>query len=79
MGTMALTLRAKINLIVGGLTLLANVDYKAVGLEDFGRPDGFLERQIRRWTKQLKSSQSREVPGIDDLAGFRNDAFIVKW
>ena len=43
-------------------------DPEAVGLEDFGRPEGFLERQIRRWTKQLKSSQSREVPGIDDLA-----------
>ncbi|MFZ1855609.1 MAG: phosphotransferase family protein [Candidatus Nanopelagicales bacterium] len=40
----------------------------AVGLSDFGRPDGFLERQIRRWTKQLDSSRSRVVPGIDELA-----------
>ncbi len=40
--------------IVGGLTLLANVDYKAVGLEDFGKPDNFMERQVDRWSSQLK-------------------------
>ncbi len=39
-----------------------------IGLADFGRPDGFLERQIRRWTKQLDASRSREVRGIDALA-----------
>jgi aminoglycoside phosphotransferase (APT) family kinase protein len=54
--------------LVNTLGRLHATDPEAVGLEDFGRPEGFLERQIRRWTKQLKSSQSREVPGIDDLA-----------
>jgi aminoglycoside phosphotransferase (APT) family kinase protein len=41
--------------IVGGLTLLANVDYKAVGLADFGKPGNFLARQVDRWAGQLKS------------------------
>jgi aminoglycoside phosphotransferase (APT) family kinase protein len=41
--------------IVGGLTLLANVDYKAVGLEDFGKPGNFLARQVDRWASQLRS------------------------
>jgi aminoglycoside phosphotransferase (APT) family kinase protein len=41
--------------IVGGLTLLANVDYQAVGLEDFGKPGNFLARQVDRWAGQLKS------------------------
>ena len=40
--------------IVGGLTLLANVDYKTVGLEDYGKPDNFMERQVDRWSSQLK-------------------------
>ncbi|MDR7300365.1 phosphotransferase family protein [Haloactinomyces albus] len=38
-----------------------------VGLDDFGRPDGFLERQVRRWGKQLEASRSREITGIDEL------------
>jgi aminoglycoside phosphotransferase (APT) family kinase protein len=32
-----------------------------------GRPDGYLERQVRRWGKQLASSRSRDVPGLDAL------------
>src|SRR5690606_18230877 len=43
------------------------VDPAAVGLGDFGRPEGFLERQLRRWSKQLAASRSRDVPGIDEL------------
>jgi aminoglycoside phosphotransferase (APT) family kinase protein len=43
------------------------VDYEAAGLSSFGRPAGFLPRQVRRWKKQLDASRSREVPGIDEL------------
>lgn len=50
------------------LVALHEVDYDAVGLADFGRPEGFLERQVRRWTKQLHSSHSRELAGADELA-----------
>ncbi|HVN90731.1 MAG TPA: phosphotransferase family protein [Candidatus Binataceae bacterium] len=32
---------------------LQAVDYRAVGLEKFGRPDGYIERQLKRWTDQL--------------------------
>lgn len=49
------------------LAELHMVDYREVGLADFGRPDGYLERQVRRWVKQLGSSQSREIAGFDDL------------
>ncbi len=44
------------------------IDPEAVGLGEFGRPDGFLQRQVRRWSKQLEASRSREIPGIDELA-----------
>jgi aminoglycoside phosphotransferase (APT) family kinase protein len=38
-----------------------------IGLGDFGRPQGYLTRQVSRWRKQLDSSRSREVDGIDEL------------
>jgi aminoglycoside phosphotransferase (APT) family kinase protein len=53
--------------LVGVLAALHSVEPQAVGLGDFGRPDGFLRRQVSRWKRQLDSSRSREVPGIDDL------------
>jgi aminoglycoside phosphotransferase (APT) family kinase protein len=43
------------------------VDYTATGLADFGRPDGYLERQVRRWTRQLAASCSRDIAGFDQL------------
>ncbi|MEU4896067.1 phosphotransferase family protein [Streptomyces sp. NPDC044780] len=46
---------------------LHSVDPYAVGLSDFGRPQGFLERQLRRWRKQLDASRSRHVPGVQEL------------
>ena len=38
-----------------------------VGLEEFGRPEGFLARQVRRWKRQLDASRSRSIAGIDEL------------
>ncbi|MFF4218912.1 phosphotransferase family protein [Streptomyces nondiastaticus] len=49
------------------LVQLHAVDPEAAGLADFGRPEGFLERQLRRWGKQLEASRNRELPGIDAL------------
>lgn len=53
--------------MVDTLVALHAVDPEAVGLADFGRPEGFLERQVRRWSKQLDASRSRDVPGFDEL------------
>lgn len=53
--------------VVDVLADLHDLDPRSVGLADFGRPDGFLERQVRRWRKQLDASRSRELPGIDEL------------
>ena len=36
------------------IVALQTVDYQAVGLEKFGRPDGYVERQLKRWTDQLE-------------------------
>ncbi|NSC20831.1 phosphotransferase family protein [Streptomyces albus subsp. chlorinus] len=51
------------------LVALHAVDPEEAGLGDFGRPAGFLERQLRRWGKQLEASRSRELAGIDELRG----------
>jgi aminoglycoside phosphotransferase (APT) family kinase protein len=49
------------------LAALHTVDPAEVGLADFGHPQGFLARQVRRWAAQLDRSRSRPLPGIDEL------------
>ena len=53
--------------LVDTLADLHALDPAQIGLADFGRPEGFNERQVRRWKKQLDASRSREVPGIEEL------------
>ena len=53
--------------LVDALVRLHAVDYGAVGLGDFGRPEGYLERQVRRWSEQWERSKTRELPAIDEL------------
>jgi aminoglycoside phosphotransferase (APT) family kinase protein len=43
------------------------VDADAVGLADFGRADGYLARQVRRWGRQLEDSTTRDLPGASQL------------
>jgi aminoglycoside phosphotransferase (APT) family kinase protein len=53
--------------LVDTLCALHAVDPATVGLADFGRPEGFLERQVRRWSGQLEKSTSRELAGMAEL------------
>jgi aminoglycoside phosphotransferase (APT) family kinase protein len=53
-----------------GIALLAGVDWKAKGLSDLGRPDGFHERQVDRWTTFLERIKGRELPGFDVAASW---------
>lgn len=53
--------------LVDTLVDLHAVDPAEVGLADFGRPEGFLDRQLRRWGKQLDASRSRDLAGVDEL------------
>ncbi|NEB93378.1 phosphotransferase family protein [Streptomyces bauhiniae] len=53
--------------LVDTLVELHAVDPADVGLADFGRPEGFLDRQLRRWGKQLDASRNRELAGVDEL------------
>lgn len=54
--------------LIDGLASLRQVDYQAVGLTDFGHPEGFLERQVKRWQSQLQSYGRYESwPGAGEL------------
>ncbi|MCI0687860.1 MAG: phosphotransferase family protein [Sporichthyaceae bacterium] len=53
--------------LVDVLADLHDLEPDAVGLADFGRPAGFLDRQLRRWRTQLDASRSRPLPGIEEL------------
>lgn len=55
---------------------LGRVDHMAVGLADFGRPEGFLERQVGRWMHELESYAKHEgypgpeIPGLEAVAAW---------
>jgi aminoglycoside phosphotransferase (APT) family kinase protein len=46
---------------------LHNTDYAAIGLSDFGKPGNYFARQIDRWTKQYRASETQSVPSMDKL------------
>jgi aminoglycoside phosphotransferase (APT) family kinase protein len=49
------------------LARLHRVDWQAIGLEGFGRPGNYFQRQINRWTRQWQASKTREIPEIERL------------
>lgn len=54
--------------LIDTLVRLHAVDWRAVGLQGFGHPEGYLERQVRRWEQQWQRSQTGPLPAIDALA-----------
>ena len=46
---------------------LHTIDYAALGLGDFGRPGGYVRRQIERWTKQYRASETERIDAMDRL------------
>ncbi len=53
--------------LVDVLAALHTVDADAVGLGDFGRPDGFLARNVARWGKQWQANKTEDRPALDEL------------
>jgi aminoglycoside phosphotransferase (APT) family kinase protein len=49
------------------LAALHAVDWRAAGLEGFGRPEGYLARQVRRWSEQWERSKASDLPEIAEL------------
>ena len=46
---------------------LHGIDYKAIGLETFGKPGNYLGRQIERWTRQYRMSETEKIAAMDNL------------
>jgi len=53
--------------LIDALAKLHMVDWQAAGLSDFGRPEGFLERQVPRWSKQYERIKVRDLPRFHQL------------
>src|ERR1700761_7614269 len=67
------------------LAKLGAVDYAAVGLSDYGKPEGFLERQVPRWLSELESYKEfdnyagPDIPGVDDVAAWLEEGRPTAW
>jgi aminoglycoside phosphotransferase (APT) family kinase protein len=61
------TRRAMSSALIDTLLQLHAIEPEEVGLADFGHPDGFLARQVRRWWQQWEASKTRELPSIETL------------
>ncbi len=46
---------------------LHNVDYAAIGLSDFGRPDGYVERQIGGWNRRFEKAWTEDIDTFEDV------------
>jgi aminoglycoside phosphotransferase (APT) family kinase protein len=52
------------------LAALHRVDWRAAGLEGFGRPEGYMARQVALWTRQWEAAKVEEMPEMDRLAAW---------
>ena len=53
--------------LIDVLADLHDVDIDAVGLGDLARREGYIERQLKRWSTQWDNSKTRELPAIDEV------------
>ncbi|KRE98002.1 acyl-CoA dehydrogenase [Nocardioides sp. Soil777] len=56
--------------LVEGAAKLSRVDWKGRGLEGFGRPDNFHDRQVDRWLSFLSNYKFRDLPGLDEASAW---------
>ena len=54
--------------LIDTLAELHAVDYQAVGLGDLGKPEGYVERQIRGWSKRYDKAQTDDIPSVAQLS-----------
>jgi len=57
-------------LLVDALVELHAVDYTAAGLGDFGKPAGYIERQVTGWTERYTKSQTDDIPAVTEVAAW---------
>ncbi|MFK3889809.1 phosphotransferase family protein [Sphingomonas sp. NPDC079357] len=62
--------RAHYEAMIDTLADLHNTDHVAIGLEDYGRPGNYFERQVARWTKQYRGAETEPMPAMERLIDF---------
>ena len=53
--------------MIDTLAALHNTDHAAAGLADYGKPGNYFERQVARWTKQYRASETEAMPAVERL------------
>lgn len=54
--------------LVENLALLHSLDYAAIGLADLGKPQGYLERQVRGWIERYHGSKTHDYPEVEEIS-----------
>ena len=72
--------------MVDAAVALGSLDYEALGMADFGRPEGWLERQVDRWRSHLDGYSEvpeytgrDEIPHVDEVARWLDDNCPTEW
>jgi len=55
---------------IDNLAKLRSIDYVAIGLGDFGKPQGYLERQVHGWIERYHGSKTHEIPEVEKLSAW---------
>jgi aminoglycoside phosphotransferase (APT) family kinase protein len=59
--------------LIDALVEIHGVDWRAAGLEGFGKPDGYLERQLRRFLGLWDHNKTREIPAVENVGAWLKD------
>ena len=62
------TMRRLSESFIENLVEIHGVDYAATGLNDLGRPEGYVSRQIEGWTRRYYNARTDDVPEVEELA-----------
>ena len=65
--------------VTDAIAALARVNWRAAGIADLGRPEGFHERQVRRWMTQYTSYPEQELPGIERIGDWLDAHIPSAW
>ncbi len=64
------TARALSESFIDNLAALHRLDYTALGLSDLGKPQGYLERQVRGWMERYHGSKTHDLPEVEPLSSW---------
>lgn len=67
------TARAVCESFIDNLVRLHGIDYAAIGLADFGKPLGYLERQINGWIERCHASRTNDIAEVEKVSAWMRD------